>query len=259
MIVKDNLTTKKDGRWSAEYTCKSGWIDWEHAVSDRPDLEAIWSQLPHVQKKGQKRLALKKIKIGKYSYYEVEFEIDQNWKQRAFSRIMQLPTHCKFYVLDAGLGNEAYYKQAALGMFIFGCNLTETIQLSFLDSRHKSGFSMEDLVSDLLAFYMHVEGMSKADIVRKSGGWIDPQIAQSYSLEIFNEMQKRGLDQPKSFNKWFYAYLFNDIKAVDPLDRRGNWHHMPAEFLKIAPLHPSASFPPAPVLTDEYVKKGIAA
>lgn len=258
MIIRDNLVTKKDNRWAAEYTCKCGWIDWEHAVSGRSDIEDIWSQLPHLQKKGQKPIALKKVKVGKYPYYEVMFEIDQNWKQRAVSRVARLPTKPTFYVLDKGVGNEAYYKQTALGMFIYGCNLTELIQLTVLLDHNKTGFSMEDLASDLLSFYMHVEGMSKEDIVRYSGGWIEPQVAQNKSLEIFNEIERRSLAQPKSLNKWLQAYLFNDVKTVDPADRRGGWHYMAAEFLKVRPLFPSASLPPAPILTEEQAKKSMA-
>jgi hypothetical protein len=255
MITKTDLTSDKNGRMKAEYTCDCGWIDWNHAVADRQDLVRIWSQLPHAPRAGLRTSTLVRVPMRKIHYFKVSFDIDQSWRQKLVSLGIGAKTRFTFYVLDKGTGAAAwpFYKQAALHIYMMGCCVTESIQLFNFDWKHKSGFSMEDLASNLLAFYMHVEGLSREDIVRKSGGWVDARTAKQKSLAVFEAMERNHRTQPKGF-QWFQASLFNDLVPLRPADKRSGWHSMPQAFQGIKPIAAACYIPPAPLLSESELR-----
>lgn len=254
MIIQNDLTDTKDGRCKAEYTYKCGWIDWNHAVADRQDLVSIWSQLPHVRYGNQRALALNSTQIKQYTYYRVSFEIDQSFRQKLISLGIGAQTTYTFYVLDKGPNAESYYKQAALYIYMLGCCATETIQLTNFDFIHQSGFSMEDLVSDILAFYMHVENMDKIAIIQAAGGWTNAADAKRISQEVYGAMLKMNAEQPKC-HQWFQTYLFNDIANIHPTDKRGGFQPLPTKFQQIKPLPMACFIPPAPILSKYQAEK----
>lgn len=246
-IIADYLDEKLDDRYHAEYTTKCGWIDWSHANPDRMDLPVIWSQLPHTRKSGQKPVDLdtyyledpNRKKRNAIEYYKVKFTIDQNKRQRKWARWRNFPRTYTFFVREMGKKHESWYKRAALQLFQMSCWQTESFQLETFDFLHKSGFSMDDLASNMMAFYAHVEGMSKTEVIANAGGWTDPEVAREKSKKVFKAMEAHGVadedKQPK--NKFFQkAYLFNDISDVGGADKRGGWHLLPDEFSTIEPI-----------------------
>lgn len=256
-ITAEEIKKKIGNHWRTEYTQKCGWIDWEHAVPGRGDIEAIWRQLPHQLKRGQKALQLNRVKAGNHSYFEVTFDIDQNMLQRTMCKVLP---HCQsrhtYYVLDLGTSNELHYEKAALYIFMVGCLMTETVQYKTpLEWKSQSGFSMEDLVSDLLAFFGHVDAMTRETIIKESGGWVDPNVAQQKSLQLFTAITSKGRQAPKAIVGtvpiWFKAYLYNDL--IDGGDKRTGWHLLPDRF-QVRP-HLLGDKPPAPVMKKDSMEK----
>ena len=252
MIIEDDIKKKKNGRPKAEYTIKCGWIDWNHACADRTDLESIFSQIPHIHITGQKSLALNKKQLGGHDYYKISFQIDQSWKQKLMAMAGGFAMNYTFYVLDKGQGKDAltWYKRAALHIYMMGCCATETIQYYNYDSYHQSGFSMEDLVSNLIAFYMHAEGWTPLQIVQKSGGWINPSVATTISLEVFSAMNMKKATQPKCF-RWFQAYLYNHIIDIHKTDKRRGWQTLPNVFQTVKPLPGMCNIPPPELISEK--------
>ncbi|HUS91284.1 MAG TPA: hypothetical protein VM695_05505 [Phycisphaerae bacterium] len=236
MITRKEINQKPSywHRYAHEYSPKCGWIDWTHAQPGRTDLESIWSQLPHSLKKGHKALAPNKVKVNGQAYYKVKFTIDQSILPSVVTGALRRPKNLTFLVRDVG-SNELHYKRAALHMFMCGCMRSETYQYQIADFIHKSGFSMEDLVSNYLAFFMHVEAVSPEKVVQAAGGWQDCEVARKKSVQVFDAMARKKLSQPKC-PFWFVACLFNHVCDLGISDKSSGWHALPDFFLPYEPL-----------------------
>jgi hypothetical protein len=262
MIEREHLKGFSEWDNRAEYTRYCGWIDWHHATPGREDLQEIWSHLPHDTLSPAERrdtseqwpLDLEAVtlrdtatRVGS-AYYEVPFSLETDrwttvWDGKLFS------SDFRFYVKKGARGQALYYERAALALYQYGCEKAESYQA---DSRvtDDSGWSMEDLVSNLIAFYMHVEGLTREVIVREAGGWTNREAAERNSWMVFNRMKDT---QPRTDpTHWYEAYLFNHLVDcfwngetdlwADPdtgcqqSDRREGWHPVPDFFQRIQPL-----------------------
>ena len=219
-----------------EYTCLSGWIDWSHAVPDRMDLTNLWAQFPHSVRKGQEPLRLCPLPGKKGYQIGYDASLSLNWKVKAGMKVLGLPTVFRYEVKDFGFDEEKY-KRTALHIYQKGCEYVERVQL-LMESMHHSSFSYEDLASNLLAFYMHVEGWNREAAMRRCGGWLDLSLAKEISLAVHEAMEKdpRLNQETLKASGWDKAYLFNDLcGAAQPYKKRG-WTLLPPELRKIEPL-----------------------
>jgi hypothetical protein len=245
MIYRDSL----DGfPWDneAEYTRDCGWIDWSHATPGKKDLQAIWMHLPHEPFESKERrqaseqlsvnlfeMTLRDATTGvEYQYYHVTFPLDSDgwtthWNDDLF----------RFYVRVKNPKN-LYYERAALALYQYASEKAESYQSDSVVTRH-SGWAMEDLVSDLIAFYRHVFGLTQKEVIDKAGGWLDRTEAEQYSKLVLNVMWPNGVHtpQPKTdASRWEKAFLCNHILGLTPYDSRHGWKDLPKYFRSIKPL-----------------------
>lgn len=230
-VIRSNLTDEMGPRGRrAEYTRKCGWIDWAHATPDRDDLIAIWSALksPPTDLKDRSRVAMIKGVDGKVSpYVRVRFALEMSLKLRAATGF---PDHnFTGYVRLEDSNTPRFYKRAALSLFFFACDMVEYNQSAWLVQKiSQSSYSMEDMVSNRMAFHQLVEGVSADDLIAQIGGWPNRDEALTMSQHVFDAMDKSGVDQPQSPDDWDYAYLWNDVAQID--DRLGGWTPIPYWF-----------------------------
>jgi hypothetical protein len=233
-VTRSNLTDHMGPRGRrAEYTRKCGWIDWAHANPDRDDLKAIWSALksPPIFPDGRidrSRVATIKGDDGKrYPYIRVRFSLEMSLKLRIATGF---PDHnFTGYVRLDPSNTPTFYKRAALSLFFFACDTVEYHQSSpIVDYVSESSYSMEDMVSNRMAFHQLVEGVSADALIEQIGGWADRDEALRMSQKVMDAMDRVGAKQPRSPDDWDYAYLFNDIADID--DRRGGWQPIPYWF-----------------------------
>lgn len=240
-ITRSDLTSRSGPRGRrAEYTRKCGWIDWAHATPDRDDLKAIWASLYPLPVLPNGRVDTKRITLVRgsdgslYSYLKVRFSLEMNWKQRAGSRFPK--QNYKFFVRWQDGDATAFYKRAALALYLYGCAMVEYHQSArILEWKAHSSFAMEDMISNLMAFYQLVEGLPAATVIERAGGWTDGDESLKMSTTVFDAMRAKGSAQPKSsWPEWYRAHLFNDVADID--DKRGGWQVLPAYFMSIQPL-----------------------
>lgn len=240
-ITRSDLTNRTGPRGRrAEYTRKCGWIDWAHATPDRDDLKAIWSALYPLPilpngRVDADRISLIRGKDGSlYGYIKVDFSLEMNWKQRLGSRFPK--QNYTFFVKWQDGDATAYYKRAALALYLYGCAMVEYHQSSrILEWKAASSFAMEDMISNLMAFYQLVENIPAATLIERAGGWTNGDEALKMSTAVFDAMDRKDVAQPKAlWREWYKAYLFNDVAGID--DQRGGWQMLPAYFLSIQPL-----------------------
>lgn len=233
-VTRSDLTSKTGPRGRrAEYTRKCGWIDWAHANPDRDDLKAIWSALksPPILTDGRidrSRVATVKGVDGKlYPYIRVKFSLEMSLKLRIGTGF---PDHnFTGYVQFDPSNTPTFYKRAALSLFFFACNAVEYAQSSpIVDAISESSYSMEDMVSNRMAFHQLVEGVSANQLIDQIGGWADPAESLKMSQRVFDAIERADADKPRSPADWDVAYLFNDIADID--DRRGGWQPIPYFF-----------------------------
>lgn len=158
MVIRYTHVTKEpsdvDGRiFRAEYTIDCGWVDWSHAGPDRADIKTIWADLPPNNKKKKPDVQLRNMLTGEeYGYWVVKVpQLDGTDIKDGATR--------HYWVRH--FQDIKFYKRAALTLYEISCAAVETSQDNkLLDVVGKSGWSTEDLLSNLLAFYGHVEGLN---------------------------------------------------------------------------------------------------
>jgi hypothetical protein len=173
-------------------------------------------------------------------FYEVQFtpETDVIAQQRI--------DDCVFLVRKQAVTNLGFCKRAALTMFQFGSEIAEEAQIT------ESSWSYEDLVSNLMAFYMHVNVLDQTDILIKANGWANRDLAFAHANLVFEAMKerygesvslrKRGLypdfkETTKGLDdRWSRAYLFNHLVDIPNADKRWGWEYIPDFFRQVKPL-----------------------
>jgi len=231
-VAIDHVKKNSKGKFRTEYTIDCGWIDWWHADPDRADIKTIWASLPPQNGKNKPDLRIRSWDDKtEHSYWDVTvifLDGTDEYKRE------------HWFVRNVGLNNRTFYKKAALRLYEMSCEWVEEEQ-SFLSSWH-----MEDLVSNLMAFYGHVDNLNREAIIEKEkcGGWTDKNTANKKSLEIFQllvdhyDYHAPRFDQPKAEGKGFrQAYLYNKVlPAQITNDKRFGWNLLPKFFWNDLPL-----------------------
>ncbi len=208
------------------YSCHCGWIDFHHAVPSlsKRTLSAIENQ----PEWPTSRTDLRKDVLG-------------IWVDLNIANIVGYTA-----VVKTGL-SKLEKEQVALGMFMSGENMRETMTLPSIivpsipfigKPSHDSYFAEEDLVSDLIGFYMAKYG--KKD-VRATGGeetriWLagicgfpnDQNEARDWSLSIFENYQFTRVFQ------WESPILTSN-KCIDDYCRDSGTRQWPKEFSSVDP------------------------
>jgi hypothetical protein len=239
-VTRSDLTEQMTPRGRrAEYTRKCGWIDWAHADKDRDDLNKIWSAFDPPPRGPNGKIDPDRVSLirgpngGLYSYLKVELALEMNWKLRFINEYPK--RNFTFFVKVQEGSGTAFYQRAALSIFLYGCILVEAYQGNLIaEWKAHSSFSMEDMISNLMAFYQLVKGINPETMIEHAGGWIDRNDALKNSTAVFEAMESKDAPQPKSKGHVFDAYLFNDIAGID--DRRGGWQRIPDYFTSIVPI-----------------------
>ena len=145
------LTSRSDIGHSLDYTCLCGWVDWGHANAwtvTPLKRGPIWGDGYGSLKRGQgvaRSLSQPGYLVRARQYQTLGIMEDDVWG---------------YYFVQDGLSLPER-ESVALGIWMEISERFEQHQASLPSSiATKSGFSGEDLVSDLLAFYMAVRGIS---------------------------------------------------------------------------------------------------
>jgi hypothetical protein len=231
-VTRSNLTEKMGPRGRrAEYTRKCGWIDWAHANPDRDDLISIWSALksPPSDPRDRSRVAMIKGQDGKVSpYIRVPFDLEMSTKLRLATGTRKV-SYTGYVQLDSR-NTTQFYKRAALSLYFFACDMVEYHQSApIVDLISESSYSMEDMVSNRMAFHQLVENVSATELIESIGGWAKPELSLMMSRSCFDRMEQIGLDQPRSPADFDYCYLWNIVGGFDD-DPRGGWYPIPYWF-----------------------------
>jgi len=258
-ITRSDLTQRMGPRGRrAEYTRKCGWIDWAHATPDRDDLKSIWAALGDKPLLADGSLDTSRIALirtaddGLHSYIRVKFKLEMSFKQRLGSRFPK--QHYTAYVKTHPQHNRAYYQKAALSLYLYACGKVEYHQSTpILEWKSASSFSMEDMISNLMAFHQLTYSLSADTMITEAGGWVNRDDALNNSQYVFDAMVKKGAPQPRSsFKEWYKAYLFNDVAEID--DRRGGWHIVPEFFQLSQPIPFHENDPPGSPIGIEWTE-----
>ncbi|WP_038162376.1 RHS repeat-associated core domain-containing protein [Verrucomicrobium sp. BvORR106] len=129
-----------------EYTCACGWIDWSHAGPD--NARELWKQVNH---DGLRPHAVRSRGRDGFSVWAVQSQGGLG---------IRVPFGGGMYFVSNGL-DESGKKSAALSIW-------KDVSVRFEGSQSRmgqsSGFSEEDLPSNLIGFYRTVQGMSQLTI-----------------------------------------------------------------------------------------------
>lgn len=145
-----------------EYSCRCGWIDWDHARADRPDALHIRSQFPHPPMAGG-------LTLG-----QIRWLPDQGMGRTfrvSLPRELLLESANR-YVRDYARETHKYF-EIALAIYLEVCRAQENLQAlgdragaaTHIPSGN-SGYSFEDMTSNVLAFYQTMMGHSREQIRR---------------------------------------------------------------------------------------------
>ena len=256
-ITRGDLTEPKSPRGRrAEYTRKCGWIDWAHATPDRNDLKMIWAALGDRPLREDGSLDMSKIAIVRgndgsaHHYIRVPFQLEISLKTRIGSGFPDY--NFTGYVKIHPQHNRAYYQQAALSLYLWACGQVESHQGSWvLEWKASSSFAMEDMISNLMAFWQHTYSLKADTVMEMAGGWVDRTESLKMSTLVFDAMEKKGVAQPKSsFKEWYKAHLFNDVADID--DKRGGWHIIPEAFQLMKPIPFHQDDPPGSTIGIDW-------
>jgi RHS repeat-associated protein len=134
-----------------QYSCNCGWIDWSHAKAN-PRLKSMFDNI--AAGKGKRSLLGGGFKVS-FGMYQTAPIFGRIGIQRAY------------YVSDNLTG--AQVESVALGIFQDVSMQFEDYQQIMSKPWNNSGFSPEDLPSNLLSFYMTIKGYSKAQVGKLCG------------------------------------------------------------------------------------------
>lgn len=209
------------------YSCNCGWIDWSHA---KPGIaDGLWEALNHPHKYTDDNIYGITVKddtfVELYRWYNVP-----KYRDNYYGLTYQM-FHGKFGIID-GVNityavrynlTETQKESIALGIFQKVAFKFENYQGSWPFSWFiSSGFSEEDLPSDLIGFYRAVKGYSESDI-------------KTYCKTISKEASKKiwkksgGLGKNKTWSPVYHECECDNKKPC--------W---PDELNTIKPLKPQA-------------------
>lgn len=195
------------------YTCNCGWLDRAHSYSApvrRPwvGAESLWRSL-QIEDGMPERL-------GRRQAFVVGYRQDAVKK---FAGVKLYPGVTKLYVVARGLSN-AQKRQVALAIFREVSLKFEELQNSWIARKltgSDSGFSEEDLVSDLIGFYKVLDPKLDVDKLCRP-------VSIAASRRVWNANGPVGRNKNKSFTP-----------ILHPCDECADGGAFPKEFQSISP------------------------
>jgi hypothetical protein len=200
------------------YTCRCGWIDKGHLDSTtyHPFIgaRALWEQM--LQEKGD-------LQKNGFKGFPVLFKEQEALPVKIFGQRMRLLPHGpeRLYIVRRGL-NRREKQQVALAIFIEVSYAFEDMQGSFPENlATDSGFSEEDLVSDLIGFYLTV----RPDLDWES---LCVPVSEKASLAVWDANGPVGKHKNRTFNPNYYPCaecknklpgLPSEFKAIIPAEK----------------------------------------
>jgi len=246
------------GTWTAEYglvyTCNAGWIDLGHLNphSARPEIGAanLWNQVaaegapvldprcapppPLAGPLGAAYHALNKPEIcdtdPRYKFSDGKTGYAVHYRQDSAS-LPGKPGREGRYVIKKGLTVEEK-KSVALSIFIEVSLRFETLQL-FAEwlGIGKSGFSQEDLVSDLIGFYIGLGEISQYNALKACH-----PVSLKAAQRIWDSEGEVGANKNRSFSPMFAKQTGHDSAAVCRDECQGQPRKFPRAFTRIKPV-----------------------
>lgn len=214
MTKRSDIEPTQGGWRAVSYTRRCGWVDWGHALPRNATrlLRQIWSE---------------QAQIGALSRVDVTFENERAYLLTFGEDMTKLglsATSEHHWVVKKGLPRQAR-ESVALGIFLVASHEFETLQSSSPYSWFTpSGFSGEDLVSDLIGFYA---ALRHIPLVRMRQICGEVSVAESY--RIWDKHLPNGLGGLK--NRTFRPILFPTKEGV----RSGADTVFPVELTTVRP------------------------
>lgn len=177
MSDRGDIAPNARGWRRLSYTCRCGWVDWGHALPGgalelkrQLDSErANWPGLSRVDITYNGRPAYIVIYGQAMSGFGITVSLQRHW------------------VVLKGLSPKQK-EQVGLGIFLAASHQFETLQSTFPFSLRGSGYSMEDLVSNLIGFYSAFRGVSQDEMRRMCG-----EVGVEESYRVWDKHLPNGL------------------------------------------------------------------
>lgn len=267
-IARAYSSYRKEGSWENVrtgliYTCNGGWIDLGHLnpYSTRPEIGAanLWRQVRHEGSPmmraecqnydlnigyAQLRMMLAnckdkphfQFKDGKTGY-KVRYRQDHG--NRSLKQVLVYPHAERRYVIKHGL-NMHEKRAIALAIFMKVSLKFESKQRFFglFDTITDSGFSQEDLVSNLVGFYIALNMVSKVDAI----ALLNP-VSQELSEHLWRTNGSVGSHENHTFDPQFLeTYRDNDIQKQCEDECMFQKKRLPDIFRSIQPADEGTNF-----------------
>lgn len=217
MTSRSDIRPNENGWRRLSYTWRCGWVDWGHALPSGPDKlkQQIYFEKPL---KNLKSLEGVDITLNGRPAYFLEYGqyMESLWIKVGAS---------KLFIVEKNLSIELK-KSVALGIFLHISHEFESLQSRppFV-WRTDSGYSLEDLVSNIIGFYSAFNGISQ-DKMRE----ICRETSVEVSEEIWDEFTPNGLGAIK--NKQPLPLLFKyegdtsfppELQTITPCTKGVRW------------------------------------
>lgn len=198
MTDRNDITPTASGWRRLSYTTRCGWVDWGHA---RPDGALELKQQIDSERGKIPLLADADIRLEGRPAYVLDYGQTMG---RAGLRI----SATRHWVVEKGL-SRAQRESVALGIFLAASHQFEQFQASPLFSwLTDSGYSGEDLVSNLVGFYSAFRDIPQSQMREICG---ETSVEESY--RIWDTYLPNGLGAMK--NRTTKPLLFGDKDAQD--------------------------------------------
>ena len=245
------LGSWKDVTYGLIYTCNAGWLDFGHLnpYNDRPEIGAanLWAAV----KNGGPFVRSTACVLADSSVYYRGYSLDKRYLQQSYNRefYFRFPDGQKGYSVRYRQDHEDY---PLLGMPGFECSFIvksgltldqkkavalaifmnvswgfEKFQERWLSFKTDSGFSQEDLVSNLIGFYIAVGEVTKEEAIR-----LAHPVSRATAEAIWNQQGAVGGNKNRTFHPQF---LEGSAQTVLGDECAGQSKQFPAQFQRIQP------------------------
>jgi hypothetical protein len=186
MTSRSDIQANARGWRRLSYTCRCGWVDWGHALSGRAQDHNSTAGL-HTQINSERALwpGVDRLDItfGGHPAYVLVYG-----QSMGSARLGISVSTVRHWVIRKGL-SAAERERVALGIFLSTSRGFENLQSSFpFTLLSDSGYSAEDLVSNMIGFYAVFRGVSQAQMRQLCG-----EVSVAESLRIWDAHLPNGL------------------------------------------------------------------
>jgi hypothetical protein len=211
------------------YTCNCGFVDLSHAS---PDM--AFQLLVDV---GHERDLTRQFRHPS-EHYTIEGRpaFLLKYRQGMGPWGTKLVGEDRYFLVRKGLPRQRK-QEVALAIFIEGSLAFEAMQTGFWGFGSDSGFSAEDLMSDLIGFHMALTGLSEPDMRRLCG-----EVSERAALDVYDKHFPEGIGKVKE-RRFFEPHLFpcteckgkqqmpGVFRALRPADQNGDYIMLDKRFV----------------------------